>query len=166
MHWRFGSNGLLGAAILAISLLAVAPAHAQCPANTYQKGNKCEACPAGAKSKAGSTSWTDCYCPKNTFIDGSDTCVKCPIGTFSESESVAAKSVHVKEHCKPLKIIKNFPKITKSTPMRCAPGTHARGASCVPNRIIMPKIVPRQSTPGGGAAPSRTSPPAGLMRVR
>jgi hypothetical protein len=165
MRWRIGSNGLLGAAI-AISLLAMAPARAACPANTYQKGDKCEACPAGARSKAGSTSWTDCFCPKNTYIDGSDTCVKCPVGTFSEAESVAAKSVHVKEHCKPLKIIKGtFPKLIKPTP-RCAPGTHARGAACVPNRVIMPKVVPRRPPPGVGAAPTRTTPPAGLMLVR
>lgn len=203
MRWRFGSSGLLGAAILAISLAAVAPAHAACPADTYQQGSECKACPPGAKSPAGSLSPIDCTCPRDTFNKGPDSlCVSCPAGTYHRPASVVTKDsvvpcekivclgrgqwiVDENLECKACKkgakasadkrscfysaapdTIKGPLNLKKSTKTRCAPGTHARGASCVPNRIIMPKIVPRQSTPGGGAAPSRTNPPAGLMRVR
>lgn len=167
MQRRFGSNGLLGAVMLAVSLMAMTSAQAQCPPNTYKKGTKCEACPAGSTSKAGSTSWTDCYCPKNTWIDGSDTCVKCPVGTFSDAESVGAKSVHVKEHCRPLKIKRQFPAKVKSTTLRCPPGTVARGRSCVvirPNRPMVAPLVPRYTAPGRSVAPLRTAPPPDVMR--
>jgi hypothetical protein len=167
MQRWFGSKGLLGAAMLAVSLMAITSAYAQCPPNTYKKGTKCEACPAGSTSKAGSTSWTDCYCPKNTWIDGSDTCVKCPVGTFSDAESVGAKSVHVKEHCRPLKFKRQFPAKVKSTTLRCAPGTVARGRTCVAIRTTRPivaPLVPRYVPPGRSAAPAGIAPPAAVIR--
>ncbi len=74
-----------------------------CPVNTYQQEGQCKACPYDGRSNTGTLTPTDCYCPANTYIDESDTCVACPAGTHSEAMSVFAIQTHLKDaHCKPL----------------------------------------------------------------